>query len=249
MGKNVTRLNTRALILQDKGELDNALKDINEAIEIESQNPQLLANKIFILMNAGRLGDAKKTLLGVPWRLRGDKSIIAAQAALEFSEKTKQQKKLSEEIDKKYAILDEKLTETEKQREKSKEEDVAFRKQMMSLIEENKIKIVEFLGIFAGIIAFIVSGITIMKDHSLFESLILMFGLALSLISFVLAIDVIVLSRFYDGERKTGNKVTEMKFRVLFVVIVMLVVLIYVAFRIASPDIVSPLQSVFVSIE
>jgi len=236
--KNATRLNNRAFILKDKGKLDKALEDINEAIEIEDRNPVFWANKIYILKDKNPI-DAKNTLRLAQTRFPGNKHILAAEAALEFSEKTKQQKKLSEEIDKKYAILEKELTQTKKQLEDSKKEDATYRKQMMSLIEENKIKIVEFLGIFAGIIAFIVSGITIMKDHSLFESLILMFGLALSLISFVLAIDVIVLSRFYDGERKTETNAIKKKYLFLRVIIATFLTLIIIAGLIEHPDIAS----------
>ncbi len=213
-------LTTRAQVLAHMKRFDKALSDINKAINIKTE-PVYLANKIFILIDAGRLEDAKNTLLGVPWRFRGDKSIIAAEASLEFSERMKEKESVSKEIDEKNRLLEEKLKDTQRQ------------------IEENKIKIVEFLGIFAGIIAFIVSGITIMKDHSLFESLILMFGLALSLILFVLVIDVIVLSRFYDGERKTGSNIAKKKYLFLRVIIATLLSLIIIAGLIEHPDIAS----------
>ena len=70
------------------------------------------------------------------------------------------------------------------------------------------------------------------------NSLVLMLALAVSLILFVLAIDVIILSRFYRKSQNTVNNVAKMKYVLLGAVFVMIIVLILLAFMIDHPDVV-----------
>ena len=112
------------------------------------------------------------------------------------------------------------------------------------MVEENKIKTVEFLGIFAGIIAFILSGIGIIRDHNLFDSLVLMLALALSLILFVLAIDVIAINRFSYTDKNVRQNITRIKFVILAVVILIFIFILYFAYMLDHPDIVNQMRNV-----
>ncbi|MCK4729914.1 MAG: hypothetical protein KAT28_01205 [Candidatus Aenigmarchaeota archaeon] len=207
------------------------MEDINKTIKIKDQNPIIWVNKIFILIDAGRLGNAKNTLRIAQSRFPGNKKILGAESALDFAENTQQQQKMLGSVEEKLEDVKKEIPPTNEQLKKLKGELNKVKNQ----IEEDKIKIVEFLGIFAGIIAFIVSGITIMKDYSLFGSLVLMLGLALSLITFVLTIDIISLSRFYNNNQKT-NPTTKIKLVALGLVFVMLLLLLALAFFIEPQE-------------
>ncbi|MBN2095702.1 MAG: tetratricopeptide repeat protein [Candidatus Aenigmarchaeota archaeon] len=180
--------NTKAAILQDLNRPEEALEEINLAVEGETKSPVFLGNKVHILLGLGKLKTAKETL----------SEALRYAPENEFLLKTKDVLKNAESLENTSRIINERLEEREK---KLNEKIETAKEELNKKIEAGNVKLVEFLGVFAAIIAFILSSINILStDLSLCERLILIVGLGSVLVLFILLIEILICER-KDGER------------------------------------------------
>ena len=187
---NAEYLVIRAIIFLNLGKYEPAIEDIEKASEIEPENPTYISMLTTLRLQQQikeQFKESKKEIEDIK------KQSEVSKKDIEYTKKqskkdTEDINKQSKESRKEINILKDDLEKNTNDQEEINE-DI---KQINENLQDNKVKIIEFLGIFTAIISFTVVAMTTTKSHSLPNSLIIIFGLGLTLIAFVLAIDAII---------------------------------------------------------
>ncbi|MCK5233922.1 MAG: hypothetical protein KAJ91_03835 [Candidatus Aenigmarchaeota archaeon] len=175
---NAKYINTKVNMLGFLKRYEEALEEIKKAIKIEPNNAKYIITKAIILLKLGKYEPAIKDI----------------EKAIEIEPENPNYISMLNTVGLQQQI-NEQFKESKKETESIKKQSEEFKGAINKLkddIQNNKIKIIEFLGIFAAIISFTLAAVTITKSHSLPNSLIIISGLGLALVAFVLAIDVII---------------------------------------------------------